>query len=255
MSVWGKIIGGAVGFFAMGGPLGALLGVAAGHLIDQTVKSRGDPAGEGRAARPDREELQVAFTIAVIALAAKLAKADGRVTRNEVAALRRVFPIPDEAKDHAGRIFDEAKKSPEGFEPYARQIATLLRGRPAVLEDLLGALLMIAHSDGSYHPSERAAIAEIGRIFGFGPADVRRIENTFVAGGATTGADPYEVLGLSGSATDAEVRRVYRKLLRENHPDRAIAQGLPKEFVEVANKKMAEINAAYDRIKAERGLS
>ncbi len=255
MSIWGKIVGGAVGF-ALGGPLGALLGVGAGHLLDQTAKpgAAGSNRG-GRASRLGREDLQAAFTVAVIALAAKLAKADGRVTRDEVATLRRVFHVPDEASGHIGRIFDEAKRSPEGFEPYARQIAKLLRGNPAVLEDLLGALLMIAHTDGIYHPSERAAIAEVGRIFGFGPADIHRIESTFVAGGAASGTDPYEVLGLSRSAADAEVKRAFRKLLRENHPDKAVAQGLPEEFVDVANKKMAEINAAYDRIKAERGLS
>ena len=240
----------------MGGPLGALLGVAAGHLLDQTAKSYGSsPADEGTASRLGRDDLQAAFTVSVIALAAKLAKADGRVTRDEVATFKRVFHVPGEASGHVGRIFDEAKMSPEDFEPYARQIAMLLRGRPAVLEDLLGALLMIAHSDGSYHPSERATIAEVGRIFGFGPADVHRIESTFIAGGAASETDPYEVLGLSRSATDAEVKRVFRKLLRENHPDKVVAQGLPEEFVDVANKKMAEINAAYDRIKTERGLS
>ncbi len=251
MGVWGKIIGGTVGFFALGGPLGALMGMAAGHIIDRTVASR-RPAGTRQDA-PDTESLQLAFTVAVIALAAKLAKADGRVTRDEVEALKRVVPIPEGGTAHVARIFDEAKASADGYESYARQIATLLHGRVAVLEDLLGALLMIAHVDGTYHPSERAMIIDIGRIFGFSQADVKRLEDMFTPTAA--GSDPYEVLGLTSGASDAEVKAAYRRLLRENHPDSVIAQGLPEEFIEVANRKMAEINAAHDRIKAQRGLT
>lgn len=255
MSIWGKIIGGTVGFFALGGPLGALMGLAAGHLVDQTMKSR-SPAGshEHAAEAVDHAaDLQLAFTVAVIALVAKLAKADGRVTRDEVQALKRVCPIPDSVTPHVARIFDEAKASPDGYEAYARQIAALLGRRRAVLEDLLGALLMVAHVDGVYHPAERAMVADIGRIFGFGPSDIRRLEGMFMETG--TRSDPYEVLGLLPEASDAEVKAAYRKLLRENHPDRVTAQGLPEEFIEVANRKMAEINAAHDRIKAERGLN
>ncbi|MBC6439359.1 MAG: TerB family tellurite resistance protein [Rhodospirillales bacterium] len=241
----------------MDGPLGAILGAAAGHLVDQGLR-RGDPATgqSGEAAhRLGREDLQVAFAVAVITLAAKLAKADGHVTKAEIAALKRVVRIPDDATRHIARIFNDAKKSPEGFEPYARQIATLLRNNRPMLENLLGTLLMIAHADKTYHPAEQAFIAEVGHIFGFSPVEIRRIENMFVAGAPSTGPDPYEVLGVDASASDNDVKSAYRKLLRENHPDTVVAQGLPEEFVEVANRKMAKINAAYDRIKAERGLS
>jgi DnaJ like chaperone protein len=256
VSIWGKLIGGTVGFFALGGPLGALLGVAAGHLYDQTRKAQtAQLGGEGAGPRLGRDALQVAFTVAVIALAAKLAKADGQVTRDEVATLKRIFHIPEIAGSQIGQIFNEAKKSTDGFEPYAKQIATLLRNNRPVLEDLLGALLMIAHADGVYHPAERAYIAQVGYIFGFSAADIRRIESTFIAGGSSSATDPYEVLGITGKASDAEVKSAYRKLLQENHPDKVMAQGLPEEFIEVANKKMAEINAAYDRVKAERNLS
>ncbi len=255
MSIWGKVIGGTVGFFALGGPLGALMGLAAGHLVDQTMKSRRPAVTHEHAAEAvdHATDLQLAFTIAVIALVAKLAKADGRVTSDEVQALKRVFPIPESATPHVARIFDEAKASPDGYEAYARQIAMLLGRREAVLEDLLGALLMVAHVDGVYHPAERAMVADIGRIFGFSLSDIRRLEGMFMETGARS--DPYEVLGLAPQASDAEVKAAYRKLLRQNHPDRVTAQGLPEEFIEVANRKMAEINAAHDRIKAERGLN
>ena len=251
MSVWGKVIGGTVGFFALGGPLGALMGIAAGHLLDQTLKGK-RPAVTHQGSSTD--ELQVAFTLAVIALVAKLAKADGRVTRDEVQALKRVLPIPESASADVGRIFNAAKESSDGYESYARQIASLLGHSRAVREDLLGALLMVAHVDGHYHAAERVIINDVGRIFGFSAADIRRLEGMFTATGETVG-DPYEILGVSAESSDRDVKAAYRKLLQENHPDRVTAQGLPEEFIEVANRKMAEINAAWDRIKKERGLN
>ena len=250
MSVWGKVIGGTLGF-ALGGPLGGLMGLAAGHLVDQTKRAK-RPAVTHRGSTTD--ELQVAFTLAVIALGAKLAKADGRVTRDEVEALKKVVPVPQSEMADVARIFNAARESADGYEPYAHQIAALLGHSRAVKEDLLGALLMVAHIDGHYHAAERAIIHGVGRIFGFSPADMRRLEGMFAASGTTAG-DPYEVLGVSAAASDRDVKAVYRKLLQENHPDRVTAQGLPEEFIEVANRKMAEINAAWDRIKKERGLN
>lgn len=251
VSIWGKIIGGTLGF-AVGGPLGALVGAVAGHMVDRSKRdARGDATLLGRG----DVDLQAAFTVAFIALAAKLAKADGQVTRDEVATLKRVFDVPAHAADDVGAIFNEAKRDAGGFEPYAEQIAALLGHDRSVLEGLVGALLMIAHADGVYHPAERAYIGEVARIFGFGPADVRRIERTFVVDGSPADSDPYEILGVGADAEDAEVRTAYRRLLGENHPDKLMAQGLPEEFIEVANRKMAEINAAYDRIKKERNLT
>ncbi len=251
MSVWGKIIGGTVGFFALGGPLGALMGLAAGHLVDQTLKGKKPAVTHGNSST---DELQVAFTLAVIALGAKLAKADGRVTRDEVEALKRVLPVPKSAMADVARIFNAAKESADGYESYAHQIAALLGDARAVREDLLGALLMVAHVDGHYHAAERTIINDVGRIFGFSPTDMRRLEGMFTVTGETAG-DPYEILGVSAETSDRDVKAAYRKLLRENHPDRVTAQGLPEEFIEVANRKMAEINAAWDRIKKERGLN
>lgn len=252
MSIWGKIIGGTLGF-ALGGPLGAMVGAAAGHFVDRGRKTAETLVG-GRIHCP-RERLQYAFTVAVIALAAKLAKADGQVTRDEVATLKRIFRIPDDATAQIGAIFNEARKDASGFEPYARQIALLFRNDKAVLEELLAALLMIAHSDGVYHPKERAYISEVAKIFGFSEDDLRRIEGIFIHGATASETDPYEVLGVAKNASDEAVKKAYRNLLRENHPDRLIAQGLPEEFIEIANKKMAGINVAYDRIKAERNLN
>jgi len=254
VGILGKIIGGALGF-AVGGPLGAILGAAAGHVADRKGVFQGGESDSRPRIKGPRERLQLAFTVAVITLAAKLAKVDGQVTRDEVATLKRIFQIPEGASADVGAIFNEAKKDAQGFEPYARQIALLLRGNRAVLEDLLGALVMIAHADGVYHPAERDYIHQVGRIFGFSEADVRRIETMFTGATAKDESDPYEVLGVDAKATDGEVKSAYRKLLQENHPDKLMSQGLPEDFIEVANKKMAEINAAYDRIKKERGLN
>lgn len=250
MSVWNKIIGGTIGF-ALGGPIGALLGVAVGHALGGSATQTA-PGGVRRASPGD---MQMVFTVAVIALAAKLAKADGRVTSDEVATLKRVFPIPGHAESQVAAIFREARRESKGFEPYAHQVATLLGNNKPVLEDLLGALLMIALADGVYHPAERKYIAEVGRILGLAAEDVRRIESTFIVQGATADTDPYEVIGVEATASDAEVRAAYRRLMRENHPDKLMSQGLPEEFIEVANKKAAEINQAYDKIKAERNFS
>lgn len=252
LSIWGKIIGGTLGF-ALGGPLGALVGAAAGHVMDKG-RSAAEAIKSGRIKGP-RERLQYAFTVAVIALSAKLAKADGQVTKDEVATLKRIFHIPDEATSQIGAIFNEARKDATGFEPYARQIALLFRGQKTVLEELLAALLMIAHADGVYHPAERAYIAEVARIFGFTEADLHRIEGIFIHGVAHSGTDAYEVLGVSRDDSDETIRKAYRALLQENHPDRLMSQGLPEEFIEIANKKMAEINVAYDQVKKERKLN
>ena len=251
MSIWGKILGGAVGF-GFGGPIGALLGVLAGHIaVDKPAADARENARRltGRGA----EDRQYAFAVAVVTLAAKLAKADGHVSRDEVAAIKRVFHIPDADTQAVAAIFDEARREAAGFEPYAQQIAAIFAGRRELLEELLGALLMVAHADGVYHPEERRLLQRVADIFGID--DFRRVEATFAGSIADDRSDPYEVLGLSAQASDAEVRAAYRGLMRDTHPDRLAAQGLPEELVEVANKKAAEVNAAYDRVKRSRGLT
>lgn len=246
MSIWGKVIGGVAGF-ALGGPLGALLGAVAGHALD---KAHG--GGGGTFQRVSREEQrQVAFTLAVIALGAKMAKADGQVTRDEVAAFKELFHIPPDEVGNVAKIFDRAKTSSAGFEMYAQQVANLFPHEPAVLEELLGGLFHIAKADGVVHPAEMAYLQRVSDIFGFDEHTFERITATHSPAGK---ADPYEVLGLTAEASDSEVKAAYRKLIHENHPDKLMAQGLPQEFIDLANEKMAAINAAYDHIKKVRGL-
>ena len=242
--VWGKIIGGATGF-AVGGPLGALVGAVAGHAVD---RMRAEQADEGIT----EQARETAFTIAVIALSAKMAKADGHVTRNEVDVFKRIFQVPPDEMKNVGRVFDLARKSASGFEPYARQIARMFRSNPAVLEELLDALFMIARDDQIMHPAEVSFLKEISRIFGFDDAVFERIRAGHAGADA---ADPYAILGGPHDSSDDKVHTAWRKLIRENHPDMLIAQGMPEDFVAVATEKMKVINAAWDKICKKRGIN
>ncbi|PHS78511.1 MAG: molecular chaperone DjlA [Rhodospirillaceae bacterium] len=249
MSILGKVIGGVAGF-AMGGPLGALLGAAAGHAVDKMKAESSVTHHGGRNYHED--ERQVTFTLAVIALGAKMAKADGHVTRDEVDAFKKLFKIPPEEAANVGRIFDRAKTSTAGYEMYAQQVANMFPHEPYVLEELLGGLYHIAKADGEVHPSEIEFLWNVAQIFGFDQHDFDRITASHAGPGGA--ADPYEILGLPRDASDAELKSTYRKLIHENHPDKLMAEGLPQEFIDVANEKMAAINAAYDTVKKERGF-
>jgi len=241
MSIWGKVIGGAAGF-ALGGPLGALVGAVVGHGLD---RMRG-------AARIGAEEVKpVAFTVAVIVLAAKMAKADGVVTRDEIDAFKRTFRIPPGEMRDVGRLFDRARKDAAGFEPYARQIAILFRDNPRLLEELLDGLFEIAKADGVVHPAELDYLRRVAGIFGFDEARFERIRSGHMEG---ADADAYEALGVSPDADDAAIKATYRRLARQYHPDRLIAEGMPEEFIALANEKLARINDAYQRIRRRRGM-
>ncbi len=241
MSVWGKILGGAAGF-AIGGPLGAILGTVAGHAVDKMRDSTREAPGDDATRR-------VAFTIGVIVLGAKMAKADGVVTKDEIGAFKEVFDIPQEELQNVGRLFNQARRDARGFEPYARQIARLFRHNPAVLEELLGGLFHIARADRKITPDELDYLAKVAEIFGFDEDDWARIRASNMGPDAS---DPYEILGVSHTASDEEIKAAHRRLVVENHPDKLVAEGLPQEFIDLANEKLATINAAYDRIRARR---
>jgi DnaJ like chaperone protein len=241
MSVWGKVIGG-VGGLMIGGPIGALIGAVAGHAVDK-VRSN--------TAEPEDATKSVAFTIATIALGAKMAKADGVVTRDEVEAFKRVFRVPPEDVKDVSRVFDQARKDSRGFEPYARQIAGMFADNPAVLEELLYCLTLIARADGVMHLEEVKYLRSVADIFGLDDLAFERI--TKVLGGADT-SDPYKILGVSPDMTNDEIKSAYRALVRENHPDKLMADGLPEELIDMATDKLAAINDAYDKVSTERGI-
>jgi DnaJ like chaperone protein len=233
MSIWGKVSGAAAGLF-VAGPVGALVGAVAGHVF---LDRESDPG--------------VTFTIAVVALAGKMAKADGVVSEEEFLVFREAFGVPPEEEGNIHRIFNLARQDVAGFEYYAGQIARLFVGNPAMLEDVLDGLFEIAKADGVLHPEEAKFLERVAEIFGFAPNEFRRIRASHFAPELT---DPYVILGLSYSADEEELKQTYRRLVRENHPDSLMARGVPLEFIKLANDKLAAINTAYEKVRAERGL-
>ncbi len=225
-----------------GGPVGAVIGAATGHLLFDREEER------------QHEEARtpgVAFTIAIIALSAKMAKADGIVSEDEIAAFERVFQVPPGERANVHRMFNLARQDMAGYEAYAGQIARMFRGNPAMLEDILDGLFEIAKADGLLHPAEAKFLESVAEIFGFAPNEFRRIRASHF--GPEVG-DPYLVLGIGYDASEDEIKRTYRMLVRENHPDRLIARGVPEEFIRLATDKLAAINGAYEKVKKEQGL-
>jgi DnaJ like chaperone protein len=239
MSIWGKLAGAAAGL-AIGGPIGALLGGVAGHyVIDR------DQEQDGAA------ENQVAFTVGVIALGAKMAKADGVVTMDEVNAFKEVFKVPEGEMKNVARVFNLAKQDVAGYEAYAEQLATMFKGNRKLLEDVLEGLFHIAKADEHLHPNEEQFLHQVAKRFGFTDTEFSYIKARHVI---ASKRNPYDVLGVKPTITNEELKSHYHKLVAENHPDKLMARGVPKEFVAIATEKVATINEAYETIAKERGM-
>jgi DnaJ like chaperone protein len=234
MSIWGRILGGTAGI-VIGGPIGTLLGGRDGESAD--VPGDAQPAATR----------QIAFTIGVIALGAKLARVDGAVTRREINAFRSFFHVPPAEIENVGRFFDIAKRDTHGFESYARQVADLFPDDPHVLEQVLVGLCLIAGADGEASAAEVEYLRAVAAIFGMGEVSLRR---AFAAAGVELRDDPWAILGVMPDADADELKRAHRQLARECHPDRLMARGLPAEAIELANRRFAAINAAYERARA-----
>jgi DnaJ like chaperone protein len=254
MSYWGKMIGGVAGF-AMGGPVGALFGAALGHAADSgalpNLAGRALPFESARVAAMLGRRDQL-FAIGVTVIAAKLAKCDGPVTRAEIDAFRASFRIPDENVRVIGRMFDQARDSAEGFEPYARQLGEVFADNRGVLEQVLAGLHQIAGADAPLNPREEMFLAAVARNFGLDEASAARAGRGGF--GASTDVDPYGVLGIARGATGEEIRARWKTLMRENHPDSLASKGVPPDMIAAASDRVAKINAAYDVIKRERKL-
>ncbi|WID97795.1 TerB family tellurite resistance protein [Bosea vestrisii] len=230
--------GGGLGF-AFGGPLGALVGAVAGHVLVDREGALFGPAPK-----------QLIFTTGLVALAAKMARADGVVTRDEIAAFQRIVTVPPEEQAHIERLFDLAKQTSAGFEAYAQQIAEAFRDEPALIEDVLDGLFLIAAADGAIHEHEHAYLRDVATIFRIDETGFARIEARHLR----RRDDPYIVLGADREMSDGELKQLHRRLVIENHPDREIARGLPEEAICIATRRLAAINAAWDAIEKERGI-
>jgi len=218
----------------------ALSALAAGESLSMIFERLRSP--------PERS---VAFTIAVIALGAKMAKADGLVTRDEVTAFREVFTIPPAEEPNAARVFNMARQDVTGFEDYAERIASMYRDDPdnSPLVDLMEGLFYIAMADGTYHPNEDAFLERVGEIFGLSDTCFRRLRAQNVPDAE---GDPYDILGIVPGTDLSEAKRAWRALVRETHPDAMIARGVPEEAIKLAEHRLIAINRAWETIQADR---
>ena len=236
MSIWGSLIGGFVGF-SFAGPIGALIGSMLGGRISSARRSSFQ--------RSSAHSQQV-FAIALIILTAKLAKADGHVSREELIAIKNKLKIPEHEIDQVGKIFNKAKEDSLGYEPYAQQIAQIYRNNPVVLDEIINTLFYIAEADGSVSVSELAMIRNVAKIFGLNESQFEGIKESRKS---SDKLNPYIVLGCSPNDDFAIIRKKYLQLSKEHHPDVLMNKGVPQEVIEESKKKMRAINSAFDQIE------
>jgi len=194
-------------------------------------------------------ERSIGFTIAIIALGAKMAKADGQVTRDEVIAFRQIFQLPTQDEAAAAKVFDLARQDVAGYEAYATKIAKMFKDDRDMRVDLLEGLIHIALADGVYHPKEDEFLARVAEIFGLEERVFLCLRARHVPGMVP---DPYSVLGVSPNDSYDDMRARYRRLVKDNHPDAMIARGLPEEAVQIATNRLITINEAWESLRAQR---
>ena len=247
MSIWGKLIGGAAGM-ALGGPIGAILGIAAGHGVDKVSKFG---AGESNKNFSNDQKEQI-FATSVIAISAKLAKADGRISKSEILAFKKIFDFPAEDEKAISNIFNSAKENIDDYKDIAEQVYKVFKSDKGLLFELLNSLFSIAYADRELHPKEKLMLSDIAKIFQISSNEFESLNNIFeakISEDNNSKNRSYKILGLSENASLEEVSKQYRKLIKEYHPDKLQGMGLPKEFIELANQKLSAINKAYTEIK------
>ena len=249
MSIWGKIIGGTTGF-ALGGPIGALLGVMAGHGIDK-AKIKNNQNYNRKISKNESEQV---FATGVIALAAKLAKIDGKVTKDEVDTFKRIFDFPNDDIKLISKLYNSAKKDPNNYQSYAKQLKDCLLDKK-VLQEILNALFAIAYADKQLHYKEEKMLVEISEIFGVSKEDFDRVKSVYKNKTSSVQdklQKSYALLGVSESDSLDNIKKKYRNIIKDYHPDRIQGKGLPDEFIKFANKKLVDFNEAYNEIKKQK---
>jgi DnaJ like chaperone protein len=257
MGILGALFGGTVGF-VLGGPLGMIIGGALGAQAGEGGSTAHPGARQaGRVRMGAGQDTQTAFMVALISLAAKVAKADGNVTQAEIrtldAFLKTNLRMSLQERQMAARVFNEAKDSPLPASEFARQVRGILGPFPDRLRDMVTLLLQIAHADGSLHSAEERLIQQIARDLGLTDRDYQECRALF-GGASVSGDSAYEALGVAPDATEAEIKKAYRRIAREYHPDVLQSKGLPEDFMQFAKEKLQKVNEAYDVIKKQRGF-
>ena len=245
MSIWGKIIGGTTGF-ALGGPLGAIIGMMIGGSFDRSARKFSSSN------QISQQQKKNVFALCIIVLSAKIAKADGQVTKEEIYTFKEKFNIQAEEMSEVSKIFNEAKKSSFGFKNIADQVGNLFSDNKVLLEQLLNNLFYIAEADGLTSINELEVLKSISQSFHFNETDFQRILHSRLN---NKKSDPYKILGVTREDSDNNIRKKWIELSKEHHPDYLIAKGMPKEFIKEANKELSSINLAYDKIKELRDFN
>ena len=236
MSIWGSLLGGVIGF-SLGGPFGALLGSFLGGKISNISSSN---------TFGNQQNSQQIFALSLIILSAKLSKADGRVSKEELIAVKEKLQIPDSEIDQVAKIFNKAKDESTGYEPYAKQISEIFKGNQNVLEEVINILFYIAEADGHVSNEEESMIANIAFIFGLSQNQYESIKESRKS---SDKLNPYIVLESQPTDDLKSIRKKYIKLSKEHHPDLLISKGVPIEVINESKNKMRAINAAWDQIQ------
>lgn len=255
MAWWGTLLGGTLGYM-LGGPLGAMLGVALGGNFDRGIGGLSDSPASG-----EQERVQAAFFSATFSVMGHIAKADGKVTPDEVASARSIMnqmQLNGAQLDAAKKLFNEGKKTDFPLDAILLQFKKECHRRRNLIQMFLEIQIAMANADGQLHPKEKQLIYHIGRQLGFAAAHIDQLFR-FATGSAHTQQDKthslndaYAILGVKSSDSDADIKKSYRRLMSQHHPDKLVAKGLPEEMVKVATEKTQEIHKAYDLIKSNR---
>ncbi len=266
MSWWGKLLGGTFGYL-LAGPLGALIGASLGHNFDKglgsNLRSQFKPGAQ--------ERVQTAFFTTLFSVMGYLAKADGRVSRDEIELARDVMRrmnLSEQMREAAIGLFNQGKQADFPLLDVLRQFRQECHRRRNLMQMFVEMLMHAAYADGKLDSAERAVLEQIRQELGFSTREFQHIEalvrNARHFGGGGFGGEPavspreslreaYEILGVGESASDAEVKKAYRRLMNQHHPDKLVAKGLPEEMMKLATEKTQEIKKAYDLVKQARG--
>jgi DnaJ like chaperone protein len=254
MGIGGKFWGGLIGLI-QGGPLGAVIGAVLGHALFD-----GEEKGHSPSQAAQREAVKLAYFTALFSMLAKLAKADGHIHPREAELVSKFIKMnnfDDEAKAFAKRVFNEAKHQSVTFDDFARDFYRLTGNQPMLHNSILAMLCQVAAADGVLHPAEKRCLESAAQIFRVSPAAFKAIMAQYFGKAATTSAQldrSYKILNCSENSSVDEIKKSYKRLVKEFHPDTLVSKGLPEELMTQAAERFREVQEAYEQVRKKRGF-